>query len=308
MSGTSKIEWTEKTWNPTTGCSKVSQGCKHCYAEREWTRLSANPKSVYFGRAFTDVECHEERLDAPMHWRKPSMIFVNSMSDLFHESVPFEFIDKVFAVMARARQHTYQILTKRPERMRDYMASPRHRKEAVLIASEEVELCGMEDCTWPIPNVWLGTSVEDPKSLHRIDTLRAVPAAVRFVSFEPLLANMGPVNLDGIGWAIVGGESGPGARPMDPKWARSLRDQCGQARVQFFFKQWGEWAPAWLGAVGVVHGVRTEQWVTEGETGPGRGHELHQWSDTQASIRVGKHAAGRLLDGIEWSEYPERAA
>jgi protein gp37 len=202
------IEWTDKTWNPTTGCDKVSPGCAHCYAKTMTERF---PDAFPNGFKLT---LHPDRLDQPRHWRKPSKIFVNSMSDLFHKDVPLEFIQQVFDVMRETPRHTYQILTKRNQRL--------------------VELAPMLE--WP-SNVWMGVSVERWIHVNRVDALRQVPAAVRFISCEPLL---GPteLNLDGIHWVIVGGESGPGYRSMDPNWARGIRDQCIAANVPFFFKQW----------------------------------------------------------------------
>ena len=236
MSGKTKIEWATHQWNPVTGCSKVSQGCKHCYAEREWPRLAA-PRAkpnIYTGRAFTDVMCHPEKLDIPLHWREPRRIFVNSMSDLFHESVPDSFIIDVFNVMYDAKQHTFQVLTKRPERMRDF-----------LIGTSG---CGMGGEL--MPNVWFGVSVEDQATAdERIPVLLQIPAAVRWVSAEPLLEPVTIFSLDGpvdvfegmqspLHWIVVGGESGPKARPMHPDWVRSIRDQCFMmAGVPFFMKQ-----------------------------------------------------------------------
>ena len=194
MSDKTGIAWTDATWNPVTGCSKVSQGCKHCYAEREWGRLSANPKATaYYGRAFTDVACHEDRLDQPLRWKKPRMIFVNSMSDLFHEDVPDDFIDRVFAVMALAEKHTFQVLTKRPERMlRWFDPGFDNREHAVGQAMREIAAArGGDDAglpEWPLPNVWLGVSVEDQATADdRIPLLLRAPAAVRWVSAEPIL-------------------------------------------------------------------------------------------------------------------------
>lgn len=209
MATVTTIEWTERTWNPVTGCSKVSQGCKHCYAERIADRFWGQ-------RRFTDVQCHPDRLDHPRSIKRGSMFFVNSMSDLFHEDVPDEFIRAVFAVMSECPQHTFQVLTKRSERLAQLGAS----------------------LLWPA-NVWMGVSVEDARVIKRVDHLRAIPAAVRFLSLEPLIGPLDYIDLDGIQWVIVGGESGPGARPMKPEWVRSLRKQCRAARVPFFFKQWG---------------------------------------------------------------------
>lgn len=209
-----KIEWTEATWNPVTGCTKTSPGCANCYAERMTRRLKAMGQTNY--RNGFKVTLHPQMLDCPLSWRKPRMIFVNSMSDLFHESVPVSFIKKVFKVMEEANWHTFQVLTKRAERLFD--------------VSHEL--------SWP-GNVWMGVTIEDKNHLYRMDCLRSTNAKVKFISFEPLLNSIGKVGLRGIDWVIVGGESGPGARPMKPEWARELRDQCVKAKVPFFFKQWG---------------------------------------------------------------------
>ena len=208
------IEWTQSTWNPVTGCSKVSPGCKHCYAERMAKRLQAMGQPNYLGGF--QVALHSEMLEQPLSWKKAQTIFVNSMSDLFHEDVPLSFLTRAFDVMARASWHTFQILTKRADRLEE-VAPTLH---------------------WP-RNVWMGVSVESPKYLHRLDRLRQVPAAVRFVSFEPLLEALGAVDLRGVDWAIVGGESGPGARQIERDWIVDIRRQCRAARVPFFFKQWG---------------------------------------------------------------------
>lgn len=214
MASNSQIEWTESTWNPVTGCTKVSPGCAHCYAERMAKRLKAMGQPNYVN-GFA-VALHEHALELPLRWRKPQTIFVNSMSDLFHEKVPTDFILKVFDVMCRADWHCFQILTKRSARLREL--APR--------------------LDWPA-HVWMGVSVETQDYVCRIDDLRQVPAAVRFLSLEPLLGPLTHLDLDGIDWVIVGGESGPGARPMMECWVRDVRDQCRDARVPFFFKQWG---------------------------------------------------------------------
>ena len=214
MGAGSSIEWTNATWNPVTGCTKISQGCKNCYAERMAVRLQAMGQPNYVN-GFR-VTLQEHMLDLPLSWKKPKLVFVNSMSDLFHVKVPTEFIQRVFAVMERASSHTFQVLTKRADRLRQIAA----------------------DLPWPA-NVWMGVSVENEDVAWRIDELREVPAAVRFLSLEPLIGPLPSLNLDGIHWAIVGGESGHGARPMDPEWVREIRNQCRQARVPFFFKQWG---------------------------------------------------------------------
>ena len=210
----SKIEWTDATWNPITGCNKISPGCKRCYAERMAKRLQAMGVAKY--RNGFAVTLHPDTLAIPLRWRQPRAIFVNSMSDLFHSAVPDEFIAAVFDVMTRAHWHRYQILTKRPERL----------------ASLNSRL------PWPA-QVGLGVSVENGKYAHRIDQLRETGAAVKFLSLEPLLGPLPNLNLEGIDWVIVGGESGPGARPMQPDWARDIRDQCLDAGVPFHFKQWG---------------------------------------------------------------------
>ena len=243
MSDRSAIEWTEATWNPVTGCTQISPGCANCYAKRFAERFRGVPGHPY-ERGFEVME-RPERLEQPLRWKRPRTIFVNSMSDLFHEEVAGDFVASVFGVMERAGWHTFQVLTKRPERA------------AALAPS----------LPWP-PNVWLGVSVENQRWTTRVDALRAIPAAVRFLSCEPLL---GPLDLDleGIGWVIAGGESGPRSRPMDIAWARSVRDQCLASGVPFFFKQWGEHGPD--------------------------------------GLREGKKRAGRLLDGRTWDEAPERA-
>jgi protein gp37 len=218
MAERSSIEWTDATWNPVTGCTKVSPGCTHCYAEtfaERWRGVPGHPYEQGF-----DLRLWPQRLEAPLHWRAPRMIFVNSMSDLFHEDVPDSFIEEVFRVMSHASRHTFQVLTKRATRLASWYATRRE--------------------FWKLNNVWLGVSVEDQKfGLPRVPLLRQVNAAVRFLSVEPLLEDLGQLNLTGIDWVIVGGESGRGARPMMESWVVSVRDQCSAAGVPFFFKQWG---------------------------------------------------------------------
>jgi len=210
----SSIEWTESTWNPMTGCTKVSPGCKHCYAERMALRLQAMGQPNY-ANGF-NLTMHEHMLELPLVWKKPQMIFVNSMSDLFHEDVPLEFIHRVFDVMRHASWHTFQVLTKRSRRL--------------------LEL--NPDIDWPT-NVWMGVSVENQSYTFRIEHLRQTNAHVKFLSLEPLLGPLPGMDLRGIDWVIVGGESGPGARPMAEEWVIDIRDQCLAACVPFFFKQWG---------------------------------------------------------------------
>jgi len=214
VSEKSAIEWTDSTWNPVTGCTKVSPGCRHCYAEtfaERWRGVRGHAYEQGF-----DLRIWPDRLRKPLSWKKPRMIFVNSMSDLFHERVAEEFVKSVFEVMGEASWHTFQVLTKRADR-----------------------LAALAPCLdWP-PNVWMGVSIESERYLWRADRLQTVPAAVRFLSAEPLLGPIDNVDLDGLDWVIAGGESGPGARPMDPAWVRTLRDLCRDAGVPFFFKQWG---------------------------------------------------------------------
>ena len=233
MSDTTGIEWTNATWNPVTGCSKVSPGCAHCYAETlALTRLAGKPG--YPGLPWTpenaerNVVLHPDRLDLPLYWRKPRRVFVNSMSDLFHERVPGEFIRDVFLTMAMAQEHTFQILTKRPTRMRFLLASNFTPEWATGLFAVDF---------WPLPNVWLGTSIENDRFVGRADALRATPAAVRFISAEPLLGPLPSLDLTGIDWLIVGGESGPGHRPMDPAWVRKLVHRADRAGCAVFVKQ-----------------------------------------------------------------------
>lgn len=214
MADGSTIEWTDATWNPVRGCTKVSPGCKHCYAETLAERFRGVPGHP-FEHGF-DLELIPSALELPLRWRASRRIFVNSMSDLFHDDVPATYIRRVFGVMKRASHHEYQVLTKRSERM------------ARLAANIEIP-----------PQVWMGVSVENQKYTSRIDDLRRVEASVRFLSVEPLLGPIENLDLTGIHWVIVGGESGHGARPMDPAWVRSVRDQCVASNVKFFFKQWG---------------------------------------------------------------------
>ena len=214
MANRSAIEWTESTWNPITGCTKISPGCKHCYAERMAKRLQAMGQPNY-ANGF-ELTMHEHVLELPLQWKKPQTIFVNSMSDLFHKDVPLEFVQKVFDVMHRANWHRFQILTKRSDRL--------------------LELSPQLD--WQ-PHIWMGVSVETGKYTFRIDHLRETGAFIKFLSLEPLLGPLPGLNLQGINWAIVGGESGPGARPIDESWVIDIRDQCISAQVPFFFKQWG---------------------------------------------------------------------
>lgn len=347
VSDKTKIEWTDRVWNPVTGCTKVSAGCANCYAER----FAGRGMGAWKGRKFSEVLCHPERLDAPLHWRKPCRVFVNSMSDLFHPSVPFSFIAEIFERMSwgfnltckkkdcececehdperfspddeeckcwtEIAGHAYQILTKRPERALKFFRWLDKPDEQGSENSNADRCCPTYsdgiDCQ---KNIWLGVSVEYQKTAdERIPLLLQTPAAVRFVSCEPLL---GPADLAGyyladrcggrypfpslaeehrtkrinlLDWVIVGGETGPGARPMNPDWARSIRDQCQSAGVPFFFKGWGEWGDqkSW------------ESWCEAHNT------KSYDWPDNRKSgdrFRVGKKYSGRMLDGRTWEEFP----
>ncbi|MFA4050957.1 MULTISPECIES: DUF5131 family protein [Mycobacteroides] len=312
------IEWADSTWNPITGCDKVSPGCDHCYAETFAERWRGT-EGHYFEHGF-DVQLRPDKLALPLRWTKPRKVFVNSMSDLFHEKVSDEYIARVFSVMACAERHTFQLLTKRHGRMRSLLNSEAFRE--LVFKCQALELPGdvMGDY-WPLPNVWLGVSAEDQKRADlRIPALLDTPAAVRFISAEPLL---GPIDLsrfvedDGekfdlppLSWVIVGGESGPGARPMHPDWARSLRDQCVAAGVPFLFKQWGEWAPNQHPPLRAC----VCDWYDGREADICRNDPCRKLSkppyvdDPRAQMqRVGKKRAGRELDGRTWDQYPEKA-
>lgn len=319
MAGTSSIEWTDATWNPITGCTKVSAGCANCYAEGIARRFRHDgpfiPWTVRAQResGVSPVHLHSDRLSVPLRWKKPRMIFVNSMSDLFHEEVPEGFIHDVFLTMAIASQHTFQVLTKRPERAA-VLLQP--LKEAIL---EDVAMFNGKKPEWPLPNVWMGTSVENQKNIGRLDDLARVPAATRFLSAEPLL---GPLeitaNLWGQGhldWVIAGGESGPKARPMHPEWANSIRRQCYET-VPFFFKQWGEWCPVTTARETGWEAATTEnKWMYERYLNPGgqyagRTHlmniKFHVFEDGTVVHRVGRKGAGAHLAGQLWREMPSQ--
>lgn len=327
MAETSTIEWTDATWNPITGCSVVSPGCTNCYAMKlAGTRLQHHPsragltKPSKAGPVWTgEVRLNAEWLDQPLRWKRPRRIFVCAHGDLFHESVPDEWIVRVFAVMAAARQHTFQVLTKRAERMRHFMLGAGN---PAVIA---------------LPNVWLGVSAEDQKRAdERIPHLLDTPAAVRFVSIEPLLGavDLRAVDVDGhsemdslrpssdarprsIDWVIAGGESGPEARPMHPDWVRSLRDQCTAAGVSFFLKQWGEWREFDTGspevdevdndseiALSIALTATNPGWISRDGRLYRRQADLPEGVPCRLIERVGKKAAGAMLDGREWREMP----
>ena len=373
----SKIEWTDRTWNPATGCTKVSAGCKNCYAEKTAKRLRAmgskgyqcdcapdpsGPRGECYGCSPFDVRLHHDRIAEPLRWRKPAMVFVCSMGDLFHEDVPFKFIAAIFGVMAACPQHTFQVLTKRPERAAAWFKWAEHADICghVCYMFDAIGFergCGaaFDPPDWPLPNVWLGTTAENQEQADkRIPLLLQCPAAVRFVSVEPML---GPVDLSKwlphvgrcelcwsqagtrmhegfdsktdayyqvmkeaeqsgalctrrIDWVICGGESGPGARPMHPSWPRGLRDQCAAAGVAFSFKQHGEWIPSDL----PVPGARVCAVDRSGRVAhPSKDNTIHKGDFPYGAdhadgwtfmYRVGKKAAGSLLDGVEHKEWP----
>lgn len=317
------IEWTDKTWNPTRGCSKVSTACDHCYAMGQAHRFSG-PGKPYEGLTKLvkgkgpqwtgEVRTVPEKLDDPLRWRKPCRVFVDSMSDLFHPDVPDDFIDRVFTVMALCPQHSFQLLTKRPERMQVYL---NHTETSARIFLQARHY-GAGPASFPLhpfPNVWLGTSVENQETAdERIPHLLQTPAAVRWLSMEPLL---GPVELyeqikrvasptypTFLDWIVLGGESGPRARPMHPEWVRSIRDQCQASNIPFFFKQWGAWKPIKKVEYGweVADRRSNEDWLNL--NGGCRQDGTHVY----LVRRVGKKAAGRELDGRTWDEYPKEAS
>lgn len=362
MSVQTGIEWTDSTWNPIRGCSLVSEGCRNCYAMGVAARFSG-PGQAYEGLARRrsngepqwtgKVAVVDRHMLDPLRWKEPRRIFVNSMSDLFHENVSDETIDNVFAVMALAGHHTFQLLTKRPERMREAMqrlttpAGYRDAIQSLLVDEGQIAVeaimsekwAAIHDRGWDqsvglgpyvLPNLWLGVSVENQVAAdERIPLLLQTPAAVRFLSCEPLL---GPIDFDragsrgaedgdpfafsalngtdgceppipGIDWVIVGGESGPHARPMHPDWARSLRDQCVENGVPFFFKQWGEWVSAGVRAFGLNNGATS--WIDS--SGQIVAPSPDDSADCLTISRVGKKAAGRELDGRTWDEFPATA-
>ncbi len=270
MAQQTAIEWTDVSWNPIHGCSKVSPGCAHCYAETLSRRFRQTPRPWTPANAAENVLLKPHKLREPLSWRKPRMVFVNSMSDLFHEQVPDDYIDAVFGVMAQARAHTFQVLTKRPERMCEWI----NRVPSLTASAYTPGAFTFTPDQWPLPNVWLGVSIENRRYVHRADLLRKTPAAVRFISAEPLLGPLlrpmtdggfrawtcarptPDLDLTGIDWLIVGGESGAGHRPVEPQWVRDLRDACtsemarrahgdlpGRLNPAFFFKQWGGRTP-----------------------------------------------------------------
>ena len=314
--GKSKIEWTEATWNPLSGCTKISDGCKNCYAEKMANRLKAmGAKGYENGFAVT---LHPDRLDEPLKRKKPTMYFVCSMGDLFHEDVPSEFIRKVWIIMIEARQHTFQVLTKRPDRMAEFL------KTHAPVRAMTGETYGKDFLP---KNIWLGVTAENQEEADkRIPILLDTPAAVRFVSVEPMLEAINLTNIDcsgyyenmksdcdryvsvdslsgiyslsatdlehvsgkgfGLNWVIVGGETGANARPMHPDWVRSIKEQCKEEKVPFFFKQWGEFNT-----------------LPQGKSVTG--YKSHFWEDGRQAVQVGKKQAGHLLDGVEYREMPE---
>ncbi len=340
MGDKSKIEWTDATWNPTSGCTKVSDGCKFCYAERVFPRSYGNniatkddgvPPSTALDktrkRVFSDVWMHWDRLDQPIRWKKPRRIFVDSMSDLFHENIPQAFIDKVFLVMLAAPQHTYQILTKRPYRMYRYITDGvehsriagaldwLREKHPKLASASSLgilpDVDGAAEFSWVAPQIQLGISCENQDTFEdRFQWLVQTPATHRFLSLEPLLA---PIKLGLTGtcpkaWyefvdqVIVGGESGPRARPMHPDWVRSIRDECLDIGVPFFFKQWGQYAMASQQAIAFDKAMCTHGKVAEFKREAlAKACSCKQWEGIAA---VGKKKSGRVLDDTTWTEFP----
>lgn len=302
MADKTGIEWTDATWNPMVGCSKVSPGCANCYAEGVARRFADHGYASPFkpwtpANAAHNVILKPDRLAVPLRWQRPRLVFVNSMSDLFHEQVPDEFIDRVFAVMALASKHTFQVLTKRPDRMRDYLLERTDPTGVLPIreaSAEFLSIAGNPTAPWslPLPNVWLGTSVENNRHAFRADELRATPAAVRFISAEPLLGPLDELDLTDLHWIIAGGESGPGSRPMHPDWPRGLRDRCAEAGVAFHFKQWGSWV--------YPDQLPEDVWV-----------DLERRLDDPSRLhrpdpfRMSKKLAGRLLDERTHDGMPE---
>lgn len=347
MGDKTNIEWARnrdgtkgRTWNLIVGCEHVSGGCDNCYAASlASTRLAHIP--IYSGLAADGrfngtVRILRDRLHQPLSVRKPTTWFVNSMSDWLHKDVPTDFIVEMFAVMAATPHHTYQLLTKRTGRLQSLLNNPDFELQVLAAiaptgyAAGKDVLAAIQQFTWPLPNVWVGVSVEDTSVIRRVEHLLAIPAAVRFLSCEPLLGSLSLrasllVGMacdppDGIGWVIAGGESGRNARPMHPDWARRLRDQCVEAGVPFFLKQWGEWAPlgplygdledtddAHMEAVAleVMDGIRVVELESDGTIPVG-----YQPGDerTWLMARVGKKAAGNVLDGQVWQQFPDRSA
>lgn len=310
------IEWTDETWNPVTGCDRCSPGCDNCYALTMAGRLKlmGQPKYQKDGDPNTSgpgfgVTCHENELDRPDRWRRPRRVFVNSMSDLFHPDVPYRFAREVFNTMRRCDgmvtalgqqmpSHTFQVLTKRPQRMAE-------------LANDSA--LGFNPAS-PPPNVWLGTSIETDRYVFRADHLRSTPAAARFLSLEPLLGPLPSLDLNGMDWVIVGGESGPGARPLEPEWVRDIRDRCTDAAVPFFFKQWGTWTP--YESIGQPFYESPDGDMVDGHHLPadiGEMDPVQGWwwpgSDYDTVYRrTGKKDAGRRLDGRTWDEMPQERA
>ena len=281
MATTTRIEWADITINPVRGCSHCSPGCDHCYAERFAARLARIPNTARAYAGLVDVNgkwtgrfsVSLDTLDALSI--KPRRIFVGSMCDLFHENLPYNLFLWIVEKLSRYPQHTFMLLTKRPERMKHFIS----------LTKESDTVCGL----WPLPNLWLGVTVCNRDELWKLDVLRKIPAALRFVSFEPLLSDLGNVDLSGIGWVIAGGETGSGARPMNPDWVRSLRDQCQEATVPFFFKSWGEWAPDCLCGTKKPHPETPRP--TPGHMG--------------CMFKCGKANSGRSIDKRTWDEVPQ---
>lgn len=332
MSGKTSIEWADKVWNPVVGCTPVSEGCQNCYARtlhdrRHQAVLNGKIMPKQYKQPFNQIQCLEERLEDPLHWRTPSRVFVNSMGDLFHRDVPYDFIGDVVETISRCPQHIFIVLTKRPSRMQFIFS------EVMTALAEK-----------PLPNLWLGVSLSSNNDLWMMDDLLKTPAAVRLVSCEPMLGwvnlmryfrctdccgedEIGPCKGEpqcpdyqpfGIDWVICGGETGQNARPMHPDWVRSLRDQCQETSVPFFFKGWGSWKPISEMAEEEYSKLYypAPKWDPEGTNRcrvasrpigyDGGEHWQRIEQPSYLTFRVGKRRAGRLLDGVEWNQYPEK--
>ncbi len=362
MADKTGIEWTDATWNPLAGCSIVSPACTNCYAMAMAARIERMNEGAHKASMARDPEwgaiakthyagltapskagpvwtgkvalAPDQVLTKPLHWKRPRRIFVNSMSDLFHESVPDEWIDRIFAVMALAPQHTFQVLTKRAKRMREYLAlgdrrvaweiaADPTRDDAFISRADYYRLANWQESVptarvfenrsvfmpWPLSNVWLGVTAEDAtRFIERVHDLRATPAAKHFISYEPALGSLDGCDVSGLDWVIAGGESGPNARPSHPDWFRSLRDQCAAAGVPFFFKQWGEWETA-LDREKDDHDWRADYSNEFAHRGKmswinlAGGHGFHG-DRFHVMRRLGKRRAGSLLDGREHKDFP----
>jgi protein gp37 len=311
------ISWTDATWNPQVGCSRVSRGCRRCYAETlaagRLAHLEAYAPTTTDGRFNGTIVQLPERLDQPLRWTRPRLIFANSMSDLFHENLPAEWIAQVVAVMALAQRHRFQVLTKRPERMRDLLADPAFRvlvadtRRSWALPHQHRRSLWFDPDVWPLANVWWGVSIENDTTVGRADVLRETSSAVRWISAEPLVGPLPSLSLEGIDWVVVGGESGNGAAPMHRGWARDLRDRCTVDGIPFHYKQAGEWLSYTDSEAGSAAALRTRPRTVldiNGRTLP-PDSECDPSLEPTLFLRVGKRAAGRMLDRVLHDDYPK---